>query len=101
MEIPVLKTTMIVESHWRVLKHQFLHRFNRPRIDLVTWILITRVMPDALVRMRAVKSGEKRVKKTGLEERLSKTLDKASGFFGRAGQHCSIPYKPAQMGLRL
>lgn len=34
-EIPVLKTTMIVESHWRKIKHDYLHRFNRPRIDLV------------------------------------------------------------------
>ena len=34
-EIPVLKITMIIESHWRKIKHDYLHRFNRPRIDLV------------------------------------------------------------------
>jgi hypothetical protein len=46
-EIPVLKTTMIVESHWRRLKHDYLHRFNRPRIDLViVWVLISRVILD-------------------------------------------------------
>lgn len=60
-EIPVLKTTMIVESHWRRLKHDFLHRFNRPRIDLVVWILLTRVIPDVIARMRAVRSGDHRI----------------------------------------
>jgi hypothetical protein len=53
-EIPVLKTTMIVESHWRKLKHDYLHRFNRPRIDLVVWVLLTRVIPNSLVRMRTL-----------------------------------------------
>lgn len=53
-EIPVLKTTMIVESHWRKLKHDYLHRFNRPRIDLVLFILLTRVIPDAVTRMNSL-----------------------------------------------
>ena len=53
-EIPVLKTTMIVESHWRKLKHDYLHRFNRPRVDLVVWVLLTRVIPNSLVRMRTL-----------------------------------------------
>lgn len=52
--IPVLKTTMIIESHWRVVKHDFLHRFNRPRIDLVCWILVSRLVPRALDRMTAL-----------------------------------------------
>lgn len=53
-EIPVLKTTMIVESHWRKLKHDYLHKFNRPRIDLVVWILLQKAIPDSLIRMRAL-----------------------------------------------
>ncbi|KAK9245725.1 hypothetical protein V1506DRAFT_458451 [Lipomyces tetrasporus] len=53
-EIPVLKTTMIVESHWRKIKHDCLHCFNRPRIDLVVWVLLSRAIPDALTRMRAL-----------------------------------------------
>ncbi|CAK7272983.1 hypothetical protein SEPCBS119000_005411 [Sporothrix epigloea] len=53
-EIPVLKTTMIVESHWRSLKHDYLHRFNRPRIDLVTWVLTMDVFPAATTRMDAI-----------------------------------------------
>ena len=59
-EIPVLQTTMIVESHWRRLKHDFLHRFNRPRIDLVAWILVTRVIPDTITRMQGIRSGGNR-----------------------------------------
>ena len=39
---------MVVEPHWRKIKHDYLHRFNRPRIGLVTWILCTRVIPDAV-----------------------------------------------------
>ena len=53
-EIPVLKTTMIVESHWRKIKHDYLHRFNRPRIDLVVWVLLSRLIPSAMIRMRAL-----------------------------------------------
>jgi MULE transposase domain len=53
-EIPILKTTMIVESHWRKIKHDYLYRFNRPRIDLVIWILLSRLIPSALTRLHAL-----------------------------------------------
>src|SRR5258708_5708098 len=53
-EIPVLKTTMIVESHWRKLKHDYLHRFNRPRIDLVICVLLSRLIPSAITRMHSL-----------------------------------------------
>ena len=59
-EIPVLKTTMIVESHWRKVKHDYLHRFNRPRIDLVLWVLTSRVVPNAINRMEAIRNGNHR-----------------------------------------
>lgn len=59
-EIPVLKTTMIVESHWRSIKHDFLHRFNRPRIDMVIWILTSRSIPLGLDRMKAIQVGDQR-----------------------------------------
>ncbi|KAJ7621731.1 hypothetical protein DFH06DRAFT_1273581 [Mycena polygramma] len=45
-EIPVLKTTMILESHWRRIKHDFLHHFHMPRCDLLAWILITKLAPN-------------------------------------------------------
>jgi hypothetical protein len=51
-EIPVLKTTMIVESHWRKIKHDYLHDYSRPRIDLVIWVLLDRLIPSAMTRMQ-------------------------------------------------
>ena len=53
-EIPVLKTTMIVESHWKTLKHSYLHDFNQPRIDLVTWIILAKMLPIVSDRVVAV-----------------------------------------------
>lgn len=60
-EIPVLRTTMIVESHWRRIKRDFLNRFNRPRIDLVVWILISRSIPQGLDKMEAIRGGNHRM----------------------------------------
>ena len=59
-EIPVLKTTMVVEAHWRTVKHDYLHRFNRPRIDLVVWILLTKVVRDSLHRLDRIVKKERR-----------------------------------------
>ncbi|KAF7799214.1 hypothetical protein EIP86_010446 [Pleurotus ostreatoroseus] len=44
-EIPRLKTTMMLESHWRKIKHDYLHHFHQPRIDLLVWIIITKLAP--------------------------------------------------------
>ncbi len=59
--LPVLKTTMIIESHWRRVKHDYLHRFNCPRIDLVCWVLISRVVPRSLERMGAILDNNYRI----------------------------------------
>jgi hypothetical protein len=40
MTIPNAKSTMLVESHWRVLKRNFLYHYNRPRFDLLTYLMI-------------------------------------------------------------
>ncbi|KAJ3981411.1 hypothetical protein F5890DRAFT_1379224, partial [Lentinula detonsa] len=45
LEITVLKTTMICESHWRHIKKDFLHHFHKPRLDLLVWILISKLAP--------------------------------------------------------
>ena len=50
-EIPVLKTTMVVESHWKTVKHDYLARFNRPRVDLVVWVLLSQVIRDSVDRL--------------------------------------------------
>ncbi|KZS92320.1 hypothetical protein SISNIDRAFT_466734 [Sistotremastrum niveocremeum HHB9708] len=44
-DIPILKTTMMVESHWRRIKKDFLHHFHKPRIDLLCWILVEKLVP--------------------------------------------------------
>jgi hypothetical protein len=72
VEIPVVKTSMIAESHWRTLKHDYLHRFNRPRVDLVVWILTSRVLPDAVHRMTAISNGQFRIFKARWREAFKK-----------------------------
>lgn len=42
--IPAGRTTMLVEAHWRVMKHDYLHRFHRARLDMLVWIIVTRVL---------------------------------------------------------
>ncbi|KAJ7843365.1 hypothetical protein B0H14DRAFT_2270647, partial [Mycena olivaceomarginata] len=43
--IPRLKTTMIVESLWKHVKHRELAQFNRPRLDLVVNIVFKSLLP--------------------------------------------------------
>ena len=38
--IPIGKTTMMIESQWRILKRDFLVNSNRPRLDFLVWIII-------------------------------------------------------------
>ena len=42
--ISVLRTTMFIEGHWKTLKRDFLYKFFRLRMDLVTYILIEKVI---------------------------------------------------------
>ncbi|KAJ7474946.1 hypothetical protein FB451DRAFT_1465249 [Mycena latifolia] len=43
--IPRLKTTMVVESMWKHLKCRDLAQFNHPRLDLVTHLVLTSLLP--------------------------------------------------------
>ncbi|EJD45456.1 hypothetical protein AURDEDRAFT_20753, partial [Auricularia subglabra TFB-10046 SS5] len=52
--IPVLKTTMIAESYWRIIKHRDLAAFNRPRLDLLVYTLVTTTLPPMLKRLREI-----------------------------------------------
>jgi hypothetical protein len=36
---------MLSESHWKVIKRDYLPKFFRPRLDLVVYILLTRLIP--------------------------------------------------------
>jgi hypothetical protein len=38
--IPIGKTTMLIEAHWKVLKRTHLYHYNRARLDLVTYVII-------------------------------------------------------------
>ena len=54
--ISVLKTTMIVESHWRRIKYDYIHRYNRLRMDLIVILLTSLVVPEAVEKMNAISS---------------------------------------------
>lgn len=49
--ISVLRTTMIVEGFWNGLKHTTLSAFRDPRLDLVTHLVITLVIPEVCTRL--------------------------------------------------
>jgi hypothetical protein len=51
----------ILESHWRKIKLDYLHRFNRPRLDLVVWVLLSRSIPDSVRNMQAILDREHRI----------------------------------------
>src|SRR6185295_5968837 len=44
--MPLARTTMITESHWRVLKYNYKYNYNRPRLDQLTQILAELLIPD-------------------------------------------------------
>ena len=44
-EVCIFRTTMLMESHWKVVKRDYLPKFFRPRLDLVTYIIISRLIP--------------------------------------------------------
>lgn len=53
--ITILKTTMVVKSHWKQIKKQFLGDFNRPRIDFVFWILTQDVIRHHSTRIDEIR----------------------------------------------
>ena len=55
--IPLGKTNMMIEAHWKVLKYTYLYRFNRPRLDYLMWILCSRVLHDQLIRFHQMQQG--------------------------------------------
>ncbi|KAH8996443.1 hypothetical protein EDB86DRAFT_2803978 [Lactarius hatsudake] len=44
-EIPRLKTMMFVEGHWRRVKEDYFQHFSLPRVDLLAWVLVTKLAP--------------------------------------------------------
>ncbi|CAB4422541.1 unnamed protein product [Rhizophagus irregularis] len=56
-EICIFKTTMLTESHWKVIKRDYLPKFFRPRLDLVTYIVITRLIPHNEIMLKKYITG--------------------------------------------
>jgi hypothetical protein len=59
-KMSVLKTTMFVEGHWKVIKRDFLYKFFRPRLDLVLYILMTKVVTHQQRKLQQIKSGREK-----------------------------------------
>ncbi|KAG6818261.1 hypothetical protein H0H93_006436 [Arthromyces matolae] len=52
-----LRTTMNVENFWRQLKHDYLHKISRPRLDHLVWILIYKVTAAYVARAEVLNNG--------------------------------------------
>ena len=59
--ICIFKTTMLMESHWKVIKRNYLPRFFRPRLDLVIFIIITRLIPHNEIMYDKYQKGREKV----------------------------------------
>ncbi|KAH8976424.1 hypothetical protein EDB86DRAFT_2840982 [Lactarius hatsudake] len=44
-EIPHLKMTMFIEGHWWHVKEDYLQHFSLPHVDLLVWVLVTKLGP--------------------------------------------------------
>ncbi|KZT57507.1 hypothetical protein CALCODRAFT_434063, partial [Calocera cornea HHB12733] len=64
-EIPRLRTTMISESHFRLLKHNFLKHNSKPRVDYLIWLLLYQLVPHLHKRFTNLMDGRGRSR--GLE----------------------------------
>ena len=56
-QIPFSKTTMMIEAHWKVLKRDYLYRFNRPRLDYVIYIICEHLLPQQENRLLQLLNG--------------------------------------------
>jgi len=59
-ELCLFKTTMLIESHWKVIKRDFLPKFFRPRLDLVIFIIIKRLLPHYQQRQDRILQGREK-----------------------------------------
>jgi hypothetical protein len=94
--ISILKTTMFVEGHWKVIKRDFLYKFFRPRLDLVTYILVTRVVPHQKRKLQQILNGRERAdwRKTFKAEWKSLIQKPVNNHYTMDLEHwvCACPY---------
>jgi hypothetical protein len=55
--LSILKITMIVEGHWKVLKRDYLYKFFCPRLDLLVYILLEKFLPLQHRKFQQILSG--------------------------------------------
>ena len=48
---------MMIEAHWKVLKHDYLYRFNRPRLDYVIYVICEHLLPQQENRLLQLING--------------------------------------------
>ncbi|KAK9341844.1 hypothetical protein V1522DRAFT_433108 [Lipomyces starkeyi] len=58
--IPISRTTMRLESHWRILKKDYASRFTRPRLDVLTYIICTGLVRSRMHSHTQVEAGRKK-----------------------------------------
>ena len=58
--IPFARTTMMVESHWSLLKRRYLLFHNRPRVDFVVYIMEKQLLPSFRNELFNLKNGGKK-----------------------------------------
>ncbi|KAK9334358.1 hypothetical protein V1521DRAFT_375118 [Lipomyces starkeyi] len=58
--IPISRTTMRIESHWRILKKDYASRFVRPRLDVLCYIVITGLVRSRIHLQRQVQLGREK-----------------------------------------
>ena len=82
-------TTMIVESLWKHIKHRDLAQFNRPRLDLVTHLVITNVLPRGLRTMEYIQNLRRigRPRK-GNSRQISRRTESKERFHKRIRDRC-------------
>jgi hypothetical protein len=59
-KLSILKTTMFIEGHWKVIKRDFLYKFFRPRLDLVVYIIISKVMTHQVRKLQQILTGREK-----------------------------------------
>ncbi|KAJ3529727.1 hypothetical protein NM688_g7813 [Phlebia brevispora] len=88
-QIPRLKTTMLLESHWRRIKHDFLHHFRLPRLDLLVWVIVKQLARTYYRKL------DMRLTDTGRFRELPDWRKAFKREWKRCvGASCTVPFKP-------
>lgn len=48
--LPMGKTTMMIEAHWKVLKRNHLYYYHRARLDTLVWVISTKHFPQQMYK---------------------------------------------------